>query len=66
MFNLENIPWNLILPIILLQVILMVVALVDIVRNKKTNGPFIMWLFIIIFVNLLGPIIYFIFGRRNE
>lgn len=66
MSELENIPWNLIMPILILQLILMVVALVDVLRHKRTNGPPIMWVFIIIFVNIVGPIIYFIFGRRNE
>jgi hypothetical protein len=65
MSQLANIPWNLIMPIIVLQVILMGIALIDVIRHQRTNGPFIMWIFIIIFVNLLGPILYFIFGRRQ-
>lgn len=66
MSQLANIPWNLILPILILQLLLMVVALFDIIRNRRTNGPFIMWVLIIIFVNLIGPILYFIFGRRQS
>lgn len=65
MSELANIPWNLILPIIVLQFILMVVALVDVLRHQRTNGPFIMWIFIIVCISLLGPILYFIFGRRQ-
>jgi len=65
MFELANIPWNLVMPLLVLQFILMTIALVDVIRNKQTNGPFIMWIFIIVLVNLLGPILYFIFGRRN-
>ncbi len=65
MSDLANIPWNLILPIFVLQFILMVVALVDVLRHKRTNGPLVMWILIIVFVNLLGPILYFIFGRRQ-
>ena len=53
------------MPIIVLQVILMSIALVDVIRHQRTNGPFIMWIFIIIFVNLIGPILYFVFGRRQ-
>ncbi len=63
--DLANIPWNLILPIIVLQFVLMVIALIDVLRHKRTNGPFIMWIFIIALVSLLGPILYFIFGRRQ-
>ena len=65
MSELASIPWNLILPIIVLQFILMVVALVDVLRHKRTNGPFVMWIFIIVLGNLLGSILYFIFGRRQ-
>ena len=66
MSELASIPWNLIWPLIALQFILMVVALIDVLRHKRTNGPFIMWIFIIVLGSLIGPIIYFIFGRRNE
>jgi len=66
MSELANIPWNLILPIIVLQLILMVVALVDVIRHQRTNGPFIMWIFIILLGGIIGSILYFIFGRRQE
>ncbi|QTD40343.1 PLDc N-terminal domain-containing protein [Sporosarcina sp. Te-1] len=62
---LAEIPWNLILPILGLQLILMLVALIDLIRNQRTNGPFIMWIFIILLLNIVGPILYFIFGRRQ-
>nr|WP_238988129.1 PLD nuclease N-terminal domain-containing protein [Filibacter tadaridae] len=60
-----TIPWNLIMPLLVLQLILMIVALVDVIRHQRTNGPFIMWIFIIVLGNLIGPIVYFIFGRRQ-
>lgn len=66
MSELANLPWGLIMPILVLQLILMIVALVDVIRHQRTNGPFIMWIFIIVFVNIVGPILYFIFGRRQE
>jgi hypothetical protein len=65
MSALASIPWNLILPLVVLQFILMVVALIDVIRHQRTNGPFIMWIFIIVLGNFLGPILYFIFGRRQ-
>jgi hypothetical protein len=65
MDELVNIPWKLIMPLIVLQFILMAVALVDVIRHQRTNGPFIMWIFIIVLGNLIGPILYFIFGRRQ-
>ncbi|MBD7985640.1 PLDc_N domain-containing protein [Sporosarcina sp. Sa2YVA2] len=65
MEELANIPWNLIMPILVLQLILAVVALIDVIRNKRTNGPIIMWVLIILLVGTIGPILYFVFGRRQ-
>jgi hypothetical protein len=58
--------FNIILPVIIIQLILMAVALVDLKKSERVNGPKLMWVFIIIVVNLLGPVAYFIFGRRNN
>ncbi|SDO19761.1 Phospholipase_D-nuclease N-terminal [Psychrobacillus sp. OK028] len=62
----DAIPWMLILPVIIIQLLLVIVAVIDLVRVKHTNGPKWMWAIIIIFINIIGPIIYFIVGRRNE
>lgn len=62
----ESIPWMLILPLIIIQLILMFVAIIDLVRVANTNGPKWLWAIIIILGNIIGPIIYFIVGRRNE
>ncbi|BCB04374.1 PLD nuclease N-terminal domain-containing protein [Bacillus sp. KH172YL63] len=62
---LESINWALIAPIILVQLILMVIALTDVIRVRATNGPKWLWVFIIVFVNIIGPVLYFIFGRRQ-
>lgn len=53
----------LLIPIILLQFGLLVAALVDLMKREKTKGPKWMWVLVIVFVNLFGPIIYFIVGR---
>lgn len=55
----------LILPLIVLQLILMISALVVCVRSEATNGPKWVWVLIIICGNLIGSIIFFIFGRKN-
>jgi len=62
---LNEIPWGIIAPILVIQLILMVVALIDLVRIPQTNGPKWVWAIVIVLVNLLGPIVYFIFGRKN-
>ncbi|QFF97425.1 transcriptional regulator [Psychrobacillus glaciei] len=64
--NFESIPWMLILPLAIIELVIMIVAIVDLIRVKSTNGPKWMWAIIIILTNIIGSIIYFIFGRRNE
>lgn len=64
--NLFNqINWALIAPLIVIELILKVIALIDWSKNKETNGPRWMWLLIILFINFLGSVFYFIFGRRQ-
>lgn len=53
------------IPILLLQLGLMAVALVDLARRERTRGPKWAWVLIIVFVNLIGPIIYLVFGREE-
>lgn len=54
------------IPILVVQLLLMIVALVDLARREKTRGPKWLWSLIIIFGELLGPIIYFVFGRVDD
>lgn len=55
-----------IIPLVLLQLTLMIVALVDLIRREKTRGlPKWAWALVIILGELIGPIIYFIFGREE-
>jgi hypothetical protein len=63
---LESINWAIFAPILVIQFILLVVAVIDLVRIEKTNGPKWLWVIIILFVNLIGPILYFVIGRRSN
>lgn len=63
---LANIPWALIAPLLVLQLVLALVAIIDIVRIHDTRGPKWMWILIALFVNTLGPILYFIVGRKSQ
>ncbi|WP_070120310.1 PLDc N-terminal domain-containing protein [Bacillus marinisedimentorum] len=60
-----DINWGLIAPLLVIQLLLMVLALVDLAKAEQTNGSKIIWVFVIIFINLIGPVIYFLFGRRK-
>lgn len=55
-----------ILPIFVLQLILLVTALVSLVKQEETQGPKWMWAIIIVFFNIIGPIVYFIIGRKQR
>ena len=59
----ETLDWTLIAPLLIVQVLLIFIALIDWMKQKKTKGPRILWLFIIIFVSVLGPVLYFILGK---
>lgn len=62
----NEIPWAVITPILVIQLILIVVALIDLVRIPATNGPKWMWLLIILLVNIIGPVLYFVIGRKQS
>ncbi|WP_409342488.1 PLD nuclease N-terminal domain-containing protein [Paenibacillus sp. MBLB4367] len=61
-----SINWGLVAPLIAIQFILMVTALVGCIRAERTNGPKWMWALIIIFISLIGPVLFFTVGRRND
>ena len=60
-FITNNLP--LLIPIILIQLTLVVFALADLLRREYTRGPKWVWVLVILFVNMIGPIIYFLVGR---
>lgn len=64
--KLEDIDLQILMPILIIQLILMVAALVDLSRREATKGPKLAWVFIIILGSMLGSIAYFVYGRRNE
>ncbi|MCA1032077.1 PLD nuclease N-terminal domain-containing protein [Bacillus timonensis] len=52
-------------PIFVIQLLLMIMALIDIVRSEETNGPKTLWYVVVLLGSMLGPIIYFVFGRKR-
>lgn len=56
-----------IIPIILIQLCLLAAAIVSILKSTKfKSGNKVIWLVVSICLNLIGPILYFIFGRSDE
>ncbi|MFA5056179.1 MAG: PLD nuclease N-terminal domain-containing protein [Dehalococcoidia bacterium] len=57
----------LIIPLVLIQLGLMIFALVDLVkRDKVKGGNKVVWALVVILINIIGPIVYLIFGREDE
>jgi DMSO reductase anchor subunit len=57
---------KLIIPLVLAQLILMIFCLVVLKRDPVNYLPKWLWAIIIIFGELLGPIIFLIFGRKKD
>ncbi|MGG4266489.1 PLD nuclease N-terminal domain-containing protein [Peribacillus simplex] len=55
-----------ILPVIAIELILVLIALIDLYRHRKTRKNVLLWTLIIIFVNTIGPILYFVIGRKDS
>lgn len=62
---LNDVNWALFAPLIGLDIILKVIALIAWIRQKYESHVSWIWVPIILFVNLIGPIVYFVFGRRE-
>ena len=60
----SNLP--ILAPILIIQLILIIVAIIDLVRIEKTNGPKWIWALIILFINIIGPVLYFVIGRKRN
>lgn len=56
----------LLVPVVIIQIILLVIALLDLKKQTATRGPKWMWVIIIAFVNIIGPILYFVLARKEE
>ena len=56
--------WPIILPIILINLTLVIVVLVNFVRKDLPMGEKFPWIFLILFVQLFGPILYLVIGSK--
>lgn len=55
------------IPLLVVELVLMITALIHVIKHphyKFGNKP--MWIVIVIFVQIIGPFIYFVFGRGEE
>ena len=55
------------IPVAVLELGLMVFALIDLIRRTYVRGGNkVVWVLVIILINLIGPIVYLVFGRVEE
>jgi hypothetical protein len=57
----------LLIPLVLIQLGLIVAALYDLEKEERRvrGGSKLVWVLIIVFVNLIGPLVYFAVGRED-
>ena len=55
------------IPIAIIELGLMVASLIHVLTHEQYRfGNRLMWVFLCVFVQIIGPILYFIIGRGNE
>ncbi|MCR8645539.1 PLD nuclease N-terminal domain-containing protein [Paenibacillus sp. N1-5-1-14] len=65
-FSIDEVNWNVIAPLVVLSLILLFTALISLYKAEETKGPKWMWVLIIIFMQMIGPIVYFVIGRKDR
>ncbi len=65
--NIDSTLLLLLTPILVIQLGLLIWGLYDLTRpeRKVKGGSKVLWALVIIFINIIGPIIYFLFGREE-
>ena len=57
----------LLLPVIILEFILAITALIHVIKHQNYRfGNKFIWILVVLFIQIIGPIFYFIFGRGEE
>jgi hypothetical protein len=62
---LQMLPY--LVPLIVLNTVLLVVALVDLAKRKRvTGGNKVIWVLVTVGIQLIGPVVYLIAGRKED
>ena len=56
----------LLIPIVLLEMALMIAALLDLRKQPAIRGPKWGWVLVIVLINFIGPLLYFVLAREEE
>lgn len=58
--------WPLLIPIVIINYVLVIAALVDLFRRDQVvGGKKWIWAIVILFIQFIGPILYFTVGRKE-
>ena len=61
----EYLPF--LIPIIIVELALMLTALIHVLKHKKYRfGNQVLWIVLVVFLQIVGPILYFTVGRGEE
>ena len=61
----EYLPF--LIPLVIVQFGLMIAALVHAIKHPKYKvGNMIVWILVIVLVNIIGPVLYFVIGRGED
>lgn len=54
-------------PVMLVELILAVTALIHVLKHPKYRfGSRVLWIVVVLFFQIIGPVVYFIFGKGEE
>lgn len=57
----------LLIPYILLEFILAITALIHVLKHQNYRfGNKVIWIIVVLFIQIIGPVCYFIFGRGED
>lgn len=59
--------WGVIIPLVILELVLAITALVDLINRKpeQVRGSKILWTIIILLISTFGPAFYLVAGRKE-
>ena len=60
-------PWQIIILLMaFLGIILTIITLIDILKSKFEGNNKIVWVLVVLFINLIGAILYFTIGKNQK
>ena len=55
------------IPLLVVEIVLLFVAIIDLDRRQYVTGNNkLVWVLVIVLIGIIGPVIYFVFGRRKK